>query len=54
MPVWQELLLRQDHPGQRSQWVMLDAFLRACCWQPLQLGRDKSRQRVLLVALPNH
>ena len=54
MPVWQELLLRQDDPGQRSEWLMLDAFLRGRCWQRLQLGRDESRQRVLLVALPNH
>lgn len=54
MPVWQELLLRQDEVGQRSEWLMFDAFLRGRCWQRLQLGRDESRQRVLLSALPNH
>ncbi len=54
MPVWQELLLRQDEVGQRGEWLMLDGFLRGRCWQRLQLGRDDSRERVLLVALPGH
>ena len=54
MPVWQELLLRQDEVGLRGEWLMLDGFLRGRCWQRLQLGRDDSRERVLLVALPGH
>lgn len=54
MPVWQELLLRQDEVGQRGEWLMLDGFLRGRCWQRLQLRRDDSRERVLLVALPGH
>lgn len=33
MPVWQELLLRQDDVGQRGEWLMLDGFLRGRCWQ---------------------
>ena len=55
MPLWQELLLRQDEVGQRAEWLMLDGFLRARCWQRLQLGmRDDSTGRLLLVALPGH
>lgn len=54
MPVWQELLLRQDEVGQSGEWLMLDGFLRGRCWQRLQLGRGESRDRVLLVALPSH
>src|SRR5690606_28378853 len=54
MPVWQELLLRQDEVGQRGEWLMLDGFLRGRCWQRLQRGRGKSRGRVLLAALPGH
>ena len=52
IPVWQELLLRQDEVGQRGEWLMLDGFLRGRCWQRLQLGREHARERVLLVALP--
>lgn len=55
MPLWQELLLRQDEVGQRAEWLMLDGFLRARCWQRLHLAaRDEPAGRVLLVALPGH
>ncbi len=54
MPIWQELLLRQDEVGQRAEWLLLDGFLRGRCWQRLQLSRGESRERVLLVALPSH
>jgi DNA-binding transcriptional MerR regulator len=52
MPLWQELLLRQDDVGQRGEWLLLDGFLRGRCWQRLQLGRDESRDRILLASLP--
>ena len=50
MPLWQELLLRRDEPGQVSEWLFLDAFLRARALQRLQLGGGQTR--VLLAALP--
>ena len=52
MPLWQELLLRRDEPGQVSEWLFLDAFLRARALQRLQLGGGQTR--VLLAALPGH
>jgi DNA-binding transcriptional MerR regulator len=52
MPLWQELLLRRDEPGQISEWLCLDAFLRARALQRLQLGGGQAR--VLLAALPGH
>lgn len=54
MPLWRELLLRQDEIGQRSEWLMFDGFLRGRCWQRLQLGQGNARERVLLAALPGH
>ncbi|MGP0174929.1 MerR family transcriptional regulator [Pseudomonas sp. NCHU5208] len=55
MPLWQELLLRQDEVGQRAEWLLLDGFLRARCWQRLQMGaREEASGRVLLAALPGH
>lgn len=52
MPLWQELLLRRDEPGQISEWLFLDAFLRARALQRLQLGGGQTR--MLLAALPGH
>lgn len=52
LPVWQELLLRQDEFGRTSEWLFLDSFLRARTLQRLQLGRRSSRARVLLAAIP--
>ncbi|MES2818362.1 MAG: MerR family transcriptional regulator [Pseudomonadota bacterium] len=55
MPLWQELLLRQDEFGQASEWLFFDTFLRARALQRLQVLRAQAgEQRVLLAALPGH
>ena len=54
MPLWQELLLRQDEFGQTSEWLFLDSFLRARALQRLQLTRGQTGGRVLLAAIPGH
>lgn len=54
MPLWQELLLRQDEYGQTSEWLFLDNFLRARALQRLQLARGQAGGRVLLAAIPGH
>jgi DNA-binding transcriptional MerR regulator len=54
MPLWQELLLRQDEYGQTSEWLFLDTFLRARTLQRLQMLRAQVEERVLLAALPGH
>ncbi|MCG4451726.1 MULTISPECIES: MerR family transcriptional regulator [unclassified Pseudomonas] len=54
MPLWQELLLRQDEFGQVSEWLFLDTFLRARTLQRLQMFRTQVEERVLLAALPGH
>lgn len=51
LPVWQELS-HQSGFGQRSQWLYLDAFLRARVLQRLQLAHRPDRGCVLLAALP--
>ncbi len=52
LPVWQELLLRQDEFGGTSEWLFLDAFLRARALQRLQLARMPGGEHVLLAAMP--
>ncbi|MFZ6045216.1 MerR family transcriptional regulator [Pseudomonas sp. CR3202] len=52
MPVWQELLLRQDEYGRGSEWVFFDSFLRARVLQRLQLARCGQQARVILAPLP--
>ncbi|WP_313025975.1 MerR family transcriptional regulator [Pseudomonas lopnurensis] len=52
LPVWQELLLRQDEFGRTSEWLFLDAFLRARVLQRLQLARMAAGEPVLLAAMP--
>lgn len=52
MPLWQQLLLRQDEFGQTSEWLFLDSFLRARVLQRLQLGRSQTERLVLLAAVP--
>ncbi|MCF7202569.1 MerR family transcriptional regulator [Pseudomonas oligotrophica] len=52
LPVWQALLLNQDGYGRTSEWLLLDAFLRARTLQRLQLGRIPGRPRVLVAAVP--
>ncbi|WP_044873580.1 MerR family transcriptional regulator [Pseudomonas sp. LFM046] len=54
MPVWRELLLRQDEFGRGSEWVFFDSFLRARALQRLQLARCGQQERVLLAPLPGH
>lgn len=54
MPLWQELLMRQDEYGQTSEWLFFDTFLRARTLQRLQVLRAQSDGRVLLAALPGH
>ncbi|TIH07139.1 MerR family transcriptional regulator [Pseudomonas leptonychotis] len=54
MPLWQELLLRQDEYGQTSEWLFLDTFLRARTLQRLQVLRAQVEERVLLAAFPGH
>ncbi|SER46609.1 DNA-binding transcriptional regulator, MerR family [Azotobacter beijerinckii] len=51
LPLWQELLRREGF-GQTSQWLFLDAFLRARVLQRLQLGRGPADERVLVAAIP--
>ena len=50
LPVWKNLLLRQNEYGQTSEWLFLDAFLRARVLQRLQLGRGIGGDRILLAA----
>lgn len=52
LPVWQELLLRQDGFGQASEWLFLDTFLRGRVLQRLHLMRGEGDERVLLAPLP--
>ena len=54
MPLWQELLLRQDEYGQTSEWLFFDPFLRARTLQRLQVLRAQVEERVLLAALSGH
>ena len=54
MPLWQELLLRQEEYGQTSEWLFFDTFLRARTLQRLQVLRAQVEERVLLAALPGH
>ncbi len=50
MPVWQQLLLRQEAFGQTSEWLMLDSFLRARTLQRLQLLRHQHQESTVLMA----
>lgn len=52
LPLWQQLLLRQEEFGRTSEWLFLDAFLRARVLQRLQMGRSQAEERVLLAAIP--
>lgn len=52
MPLWQELLLRRDEPGQAGEWLLLDAFLRGQALGLLQTGEQPAR--VVLTALAGH
>src|SRR3990167_3835932 len=52
MPLWQQLMLRQDEFGRTSEWLFFDNFLRARALQRLQLARGASDVRVVLAAMP--
>ncbi|MGE8496305.1 MAG: MerR family transcriptional regulator [Pseudomonas sp.] len=54
MPLWQELLIRQDEFGQTSEWLFFDTFLRARTLQRLQIARAEVEEFVLLVPIPGH
>lgn len=47
LPVWQDLLVRQDEYGITSEWLFLDAFLRGRALQRLQLARGQGPRVVL-------
>ena len=52
MPLWQELLLRRDEPGQAGEWLLLDAFLRGQALRLLRVGEQPTQ--VVLTALAGH
>lgn len=52
LPVWRELLLHHDQFGQVSEWLFLDAFLRARASQRLQFSRGSAAHTVILAAVP--
>ncbi|WP_417780904.1 MerR family transcriptional regulator [Stutzerimonas xanthomarina] len=52
LPLWQQLLVRQDEFGHTSEWLFLDNFLRGRVLQRLQLARAQTEDRVLLAAVP--
>ncbi|WAH57907.1 MerR family transcriptional regulator [Pseudomonas silvicola] len=53
MPVWHELLVRQEAFGQTSEWLLLDNFLRARTLQRLQWVQGQAQDcTVLLAAVP--
>lgn len=51
LPVWHRQRLETGF-GELSQWLFLDAFLRARVLQRLQIARQPGQAPVLLVALP--
>lgn len=52
LPLWQQLLSRRDEFGRSSEWLFLDAYLRARVLQRLQLSRGRAEKRVLLAGVP--
>lgn len=54
IPVWKQLLQRQDQFGGTSEWLFLDGFLRSRVVQRLLLLRDKQPPRVVICALVGH
>jgi DNA-binding transcriptional MerR regulator len=51
LPLWKQLLQRQDSFGRTSEWLFLDGFLRSRVLQRLLLIRDKQPRRVIVSAL---
>ncbi|AEV64864.1 MerR family transcriptional regulator [Pseudomonas ogarae] len=54
MPLWRQLLQRQQAFGQASEWVFLDGFLRSRIIQRLLLKREGASPRVLVCAIADH
>lgn len=54
MPVWQDLRAPSEAFGAQSEWLFLDAFLRARALQRLQLSREQQEVNVVLAAIPGH
>ena len=53
LPLWQRLLLQTGEFGQFSEWLFLDAFLRARVLQRLHTVRGLPSQRIVLAGLPD-
>nr|WP_305836824.1 MerR family transcriptional regulator [Pseudomonas sp. A29(2023)] len=51
MPLWLQLLQRQDSFGQTSEWLFLDGFLRARVLQRIVVLRGSHPRRVIVSAL---
>ena len=51
LPLWRQLLQRQDTFGRASEWLFLDGFLRSRVVQRLLLIRDRHPRRVIVSAL---
>ena len=51
MPLWRQLLQRQQQFGQTSEWVFLDGFLRSRIIQRLLFKREGQSRRVLVSAI---
>lgn len=51
MPLWRQLLQRQQEFGQASEWLFFDSFLRSRVMQRLLLKRDIQSRRVLVSAI---
>lgn len=54
IPVWKQLLQRQDQFGVTSEWLFLDGFLRSRVVQRLLLTREKQPHPVVICALDGH
>jgi len=54
IPIWKQLLQRQDQFGVTSEWLFLDGFLRSRVVQRLLLTREKQPRRVVICALDGH
>lgn len=51
MPLWRQLLQRQQEFGQTSEWLFYDGFLRSRVAQRLLLKRDSPSRRLLVTAI---
>jgi DNA-binding transcriptional MerR regulator len=51
IPLWKQLMLRQEAFGQASEWLFLDGFLRSRVLQRLLLVRVMQPRRVIVCAL---